>query len=70
MIKLPEDKIVSKGKLGPGQIIAIDLKLGKLYNDKEIKDYIANDYKKYNKQIVDLDKKLTIEKEKAEFTKD
>jgi glutamate synthase (NADPH/NADH) large chain len=70
MVKLPEDKIISKGKLGPGQIIAIDLKLGKLYNDKEIKDYIANDYKKYNKQIVDLDKKLAVEKEKAEFTKD
>jgi glutamate synthase (NADPH/NADH) large chain len=70
MVKLPEDKIISKGKLGPGQIIAIDLKLGKLYNDKEIKDYIANDYKKYNKQIVDLDKKFAIEKEKAEFIKD
>src|SRR5210317_862623 len=70
MVKLPEDKIISKGKLGPEQIIAIDLKLGKLYNDKEIKDYLANDYKKYNKQIVDLDKKLTLEKEKAEYTKD
>ena len=36
MVKLPEDKIISKGSW-PGQIIAIDLKLGKLYNDKEIK---------------------------------
>jgi len=26
MIKIPEEKIISKGKLGPGQIIAIDLK--------------------------------------------
>jgi glutamate synthase (NADPH/NADH) large chain len=68
MIKLPEEKIISKGKLGPGQIIAIDLKLGKLYQDKEIKDYIANDYKKYNKQIIELDKKVCIEKEKPEFT--
>jgi len=68
MIKLPEEKIIKKGKLGPGQIIAIDLKLGKLYNDKEIKDYIAKDYKKYNKQIIDLDKKIFTEKEKPEFT--
>jgi glutamate synthase (NADPH/NADH) large chain len=68
MIKLPEEKIISKGKLGPGQIIAIDLKLGKLYHDKQIKDYIANDYKKYNKQIIDLDKKIFTEKEKVEFT--
>ena len=68
MIKIPEEKITSKGKLGPGQIIAIDLKEGKLFKDKEIKDYIAKDYKKYNKQIIDLNKKITGEKEKAEFT--
>jgi glutamate synthase (NADPH) large chain len=67
MIKISEDKIVSKGKLGPGQIIAIDLKKGKLFKDREIKDYIAKDYKKYNKQIIDLDKKLKIEKEFSEF---
>ena len=67
MIKLPEDKIIKKGKLGPGQIIAIDLKLGKLYDDKEIKDYIAKEYKKYNKQIIDLDKKISSDKEKSEF---
>ena len=70
MIKIPEEKIMSKGKLGPGQIIAIDLKEGKLFKDKEIKDYIANDYKKYNKQIIDLDKKISTEKEKPEFTGD
>ncbi len=68
MIKIPENKITSKGKLGPGQIIAIDLKKGKLFKDKEIKDYIAKDYKKYNKQIIDLDKKLISERENAEFT--
>ena len=59
MIKIPEEKIISKGKLGPGQIIAIDLREGKLFKDKEIKDYIAKDYKKYNKQIIDLDKKIS-----------
>jgi glutamate synthase (NADPH/NADH) large chain len=68
MIKIPEEKIISKGKLGPGQIIAIDLKKGKLFKDKEIKDYIAKDYKKYSKQIIDLDKKIFTDKEKPEFT--
>tara|TARA_B100001093_G_scaffold452776_1_gene461046 strand:- start:916 stop:5412 length:4497 start_codon:yes stop_codon:yes gene_type:complete len=67
MIKISEEKIISKGKLGPGQIIAIDLKEGKLFKDKEIKDYVAKEYKKYSKQIIDLDKKLFAEKEKAEF---
>ena len=70
MIKIPEEKIVSKGKLGPGQIIAIDLKEGKLFKDQEIKDYIAKDYKKYNKQIIDLNKKIFSNSEKAEFTGD
>ena len=68
MIKIPEEKIVSKGKLGPGQIIAIDLKKGKLFKDKEIKDFLAKDYKKYNKQIIDLEKKIFSESEKANFT--
>ncbi len=64
MIKIPEEKIIEKGKLGPGQIIAIDLKKGKLFKDKEIKDLLAKDYKKYNKQIIDLEKKISDEKEK------
>ena len=67
MIKIPEEKIISKGKLGPGQIIAIDLKKGKLFKDKEIKDYLAKDYKKYNKQIIDLDKKISSQDEVANF---
>ena len=70
MIKIPEEKIVEKGKLGPGQIIAIDLKKGKLFKDKEIKDLLAKDYKKYSKQIVELDKKISSVEEKPNFVKD
>ena len=68
MIKIPEEKIIDKGKLGPGQIIAIDLKKGKLFKDQEIKDYLAKDYKKYNKQIIDLDKRISGQNEEANFT--
>ncbi len=68
MIKIPEEKIIEKGKLGPGQIIAIDLKKGKLFKDKEIKDLLAKDYKKYNKQIIDLDKKIMPDNEKANYS--
>ncbi len=68
MVKIPEEKIIEKGKLGPGQIIAIDLKKGKLFKDKEIKDFLAKDYKKYNKQIIDLEKKISNENEKPNFT--
>tara|TARA_X000000368_G_scaffold232923_1_gene183964 strand:- start:2619 stop:7115 length:4497 start_codon:yes stop_codon:yes gene_type:complete len=70
MIKIPEEKIILKGKLGPGQIIAIDLKKGKLFKDQEIKDYLAKDYKKYSKQIIDLEKKISIENEQSNFEGD
>ncbi len=68
MIKLPEENIIKKGRLGPGELIAIDLKEGKFYQDKEIKDYISKDYKKFNSQIVDLDKKLFSQQEESEFS--
>jgi len=68
MIKIPEEKVIEKGKLGPGQIIAIDLKKGKLFKDKEIKDFLAKEYKKYSKQIIDLEKKISNEIEKPNFT--
>ena len=68
MIKIPEETVIEKGKLGPGQIIAIDLKKGKLFKDKAIKDLLAKDYKKYNKQIIDLEKKIFSENEKPIFT--
>ena len=67
MIKIPEEKIIEKGKLGPGEIIAIDLKKGKLLKDKAIKDLLAKDYKKYSKQIIDLEKKISKETEKPNF---
>ena len=67
MINIPEEKIIKKGRLGPGEIIAIELKKGKLFLDKEIKDYLSKDYKDYNKQIIDLDKKLKTEKEIINF---
>ena len=67
MIKIPEENIIEKGKLGPGQIIAIDLKKGKLFKDKDIKDLLAKDYKKYSKQIIDLEKKISNENEKPNY---
>ena len=63
MVEIPENKIISKGRLGPGQLIAVNLKKGKIYKDKEIKDYLSKDYKKFHKQIIHLDKKITTEKE-------
>jgi len=70
MIPISNDKVVSKGRLGPGQIIAVNLDKGKFFNSKDIKDYVSKDYKKYNKQIIDLDKKFSISKEKFIYSGD
>jgi glutamate synthase (NADPH/NADH) large chain len=43
MIVLPEDRIVMKGRLGPGEMIAVDLVQGRLYRDREVKDLLAAD---------------------------
>ncbi len=70
MIKFSNEKIIFKGRLGPGQAIAVDLDNGKVYDSKNIKNEISKNYKKYNKQIIDLDKKLQTSKEKSNFTGD
>ncbi len=41
MVPLEEDHITEKGRLGPGQMIGIDLKAGEFYHDHEIKDLLA-----------------------------
>jgi len=43
MVVLPESSMVEKGRLGPGQIIAVDLDQGRVYHDREIKDRIAGE---------------------------
>ena len=70
MIPISSDKVISKGRLGPGQIVAVNLDQGKVFDSKNIKDYISKDYKKYNKQIIDLDKKFSISKEKFTYSGD
>ncbi len=41
MVVLPEATIVEKGRLGPGQMIAVDLDEGRVLHDREVKDRIA-----------------------------
>lgn len=41
MVTIDEATVVEKGALGPGQLIAVDMKKGQLYHDTEIKDKMA-----------------------------
>ena len=63
-------RILSKGRLGPGEIIGVRIEKGKVFTNEKIKDYLAKEYKHFNSQIVDLDEKLTISNEKNIFSGD
>ncbi len=67
MIELEEKKIIKKGRLGPGEIIGIRINKGKVFNNSEIKNYLAKEFKHFSKQIIELDKKVIITKEKNIF---
>jgi len=41
MVPVDEGSVVEKGRLGPGEMIAVNLDEGKLFRDKELKDYLA-----------------------------
>ncbi|HLI10903.1 MAG TPA: glutamate synthase large subunit [Alphaproteobacteria bacterium] len=57
MVRLDETRIVEKGRVGPGQMIAIDLRNGKLYRDREVKAMLAKErpFGKWTKSIKKLD---------------
>ncbi|MDE3015732.1 MAG: glutamate synthase large subunit [Pseudomonadota bacterium] len=56
MVEAAGADIVERGRLGPGDIIGIDLKAGKLYHDRELKDYLAGQqpYGEWVKKIISL----------------
>ncbi|HTG39933.1 glutamate synthase large subunit [Sphingomonas sp.] len=44
MVMVPETSVIEKGRLGPGEMIAVDLDEGRLFHDREIKDRIAGEH--------------------------
>jgi glutamate synthase (NADPH/NADH) large chain len=57
MVVLPEQKITRKGRVGPGQMIGVDLERGQFFDDRAIKDELAHEhpYEEWTKNIVDLE---------------
>lgn len=43
MVQISESSVVAKGRMGPGQMIAVDLDKGVLFDDAAIKDRIAGE---------------------------
>ncbi len=57
MVPVDEASVVEKGALGPGQILAVDMKKGLLFHDREIKDKLAKalPFSEWVSKITDLD---------------
>jgi glutamate synthase (NADPH/NADH) large chain len=70
MVPLDEARVKEKGALGPGQILAVDMKEGKLYHDTEIKDQLsaARPFGEWVERIKDLDVELSKVEEKPLFS--
>ena len=68
MVEINEKQILKKGRLGPGEVIGVRIAKGKVYSNTEIKDYLAKEFKHFNNQIIDLDKKFPIKNEKPIFS--
>ena len=41
MVRIESARVVEKGRVGPGQMIGVDLKEGKFFHDRELKDSLA-----------------------------
>ncbi|MCH8038684.1 MAG: glutamate synthase large subunit, partial [Proteobacteria bacterium] len=57
MVRLDESRILEKGRLGPGQMIAVDLEEGRLYHDAELKDLLAaaRPFGQWNRNATQID---------------
>ena len=58
MVKFDERDIRAKGRVGPGQSIAVDLDTGTFYSDEEVKDMLAGrqDFATWTRRITQIDR--------------
>ena len=73
MVRIDEANIVEKGRLDPGEMIAVDLIEGKLYHDVDLKDFLAasKPFGDWIKESTKIDALIRTEhEEKPSFDKD
>ena len=72
MVPINEATVVEKGALGPGQMLAVDMKKGKLFHDTEIKNKLsaALPFSDWVSKINDADATLATATEQPMFTGD
>ncbi len=57
MVKVEADSIIEKGRVGPGQTIAVDLATARFYRDEELKDMLAarQPFGEWARRITEID---------------
>lgn len=70
MVPVDESNVIEKGALGPGQMIAVDMREGKLFRDAAIKDRLANSqpFGDWIEKVIDLNAILKDVPETALFS--
>ncbi|HHS89561.1 MAG TPA: glutamate synthase large subunit, partial [Rhodobacteraceae bacterium] len=70
MVPVDEAKVVEKGALGPGQMLAVDMKKGLLFHDTEIKDKLSRalPFGDWVGKITDMEQDLSGVMERPAFT--
>ena len=63
MVRLDQSRVKEKGRVGPGEMIAVDLQKGRFLHDREIRDMLASTYpfEEWVKGITKLDQLITAE---------
>ncbi len=56
MVSVDEKTVIQKGRVGPGQMIAVDLSNGKLFYDKDLKNQLSSLYpfEEWEKNIISI----------------
>ena len=72
MVPVDDANIEIKGALGPGQMIAVDMVEGKLFEDRELKDKLAasQPFEEWVGKITELDKIISNKGEKSSFERE
>ena len=57
MVRVPEAESIEKGRLGPGEMMAVNIKEGRLYRDEELKNILASrqPFGEWVKNVVTVD---------------
>ena len=65
LVRIDEAAVVEKGRVGPGEMIAVDLREGRLYHDADIRQMLAGEkpFGKWTKNIRKLDSVIAPEHE-------